>query len=186
MGTIKQHFKHSVAAGLTVVMFSLPFAVCAAEEDALLEQLRIGDATEANRAERDLVREWSKSGSAAFDFLLKRGQDALEVKDYASAIEHLTALTDHAPSFAEGFHSRAQAYFHTQKIGPALGDLERALTLNPNHFGAIRGLAVIFETVGDKKRAFEAYEMVLGLHPHDEEAKKGVARLRDTVMGSKL
>lgn len=167
-------------------MFSLPSAPLAATESELLKQLREANATEAARIERELIREWSKSGSAAFDFLLKRGQDALDVKDFRGAIEHLTALTDHAPDFAEGYHVRAMAYFRTQRIGPALGDLEHVLSLNPKHFGAIRGLAVIFETIGDTPRALEAYRMVLDLHPHDAEAQKGVERLRDSVLGREL
>lgn len=190
MGMIRHHFKRSVAAILAIVTFSLPFAmpseIRAAEAEELLQQLRDADPGDAARIERDIAREWSKSGSAAMDLLLKRGKDALDIKDFGAAIEHLTALTDHAPNFAEGFHVRAMAYFHSDRIGPALGDLEQVLALNPHHFGAMRGLAVIFEKLGDAPRAHQAYEMVLRLHPNDEEAQKGVERLRDKVQGREL
>ncbi|MDA7427165.1 hypothetical protein PGB28_01750 [Primorskyibacter aestuariivivens] len=186
MGTIRHHFKHSVAAVSLIVTFSLPFGVRADETGDLLQQLQQADAAEAARIEREIARSWSKSGSAAMDLLLKRGRDALDIDNLEAAIEHLTALTDHAPEFAEGFHTRAMAYFKADLIGPALGDLERVLELNPQHFGAIRGLAVVFETLGDETRAYEAYEMVLRLHPHDEEAQKGVERLRTGVQGQEL
>lgn len=186
MSTIRHHFKHSVAALSLIVTFSLPFGLQAGEIDDLLTQLRQADPGDAARIEREIARAWSKSGSAAMDLLLKRGQDALEVKDLPVAIEHLTALTDHAPGFAEGYHVRAMAYFHADLIGPALGDLARVLDINPHHFGALRGLAVIFESLGDNVRAFTAYEMVLRLHPHDEEAQKGIERLRAKVQGREL
>ncbi len=120
------------------------------------------------------------------DFLLKRGRDAIDVQDWGLAIEHLTALADHAPDFAEAYHTRAIAYFRADLIGPALGDLEQALALNPNHFGAMRGLATIFEGLGDAKRAHQAYEMVLRLHPHDEEAQKGLERTEGEAFGREL
>ena len=36
------------------------------------------------------------------DLLLGRGNEALEAEDYPTAIEHFSALIDHAPDFAEG------------------------------------------------------------------------------------
>ncbi|TNF20690.1 MAG: tetratricopeptide repeat protein [Rhodobacteraceae bacterium] len=167
-------------------MFSLPLAGGAADQDALLQQLREADPIEASRIERDITREWARSGSAAMDFLLKRGRDAMDVEDYRTAIEHFTALTDHAPEFAEAYHLRAMAFYRADMIGPALGDLETALRLNPDHFGAMRGLAVIFETLDDPVRALAGYEMVLRLNPHDEDAQDGVERLKNAVRGRDL
>lgn len=186
MDTIRQHIKRSVAASALLVMYSLPHPGVASESAELLKQLREADATEASRIEREITREWAKSGSAAMDFLLKRGRDAMDVEDYGTAIEHFTALTDHAPDFAEGYHMRAMAFFHSEMLGPALGDLETTLTLNPDHFGAMRGLAVIFEVLDDPVRALAGYEMVLEVHPNDEEAQKGVARLTGAVRGRDL
>lgn len=177
MVTFPHHIKCSVAAFLLLAANSLPTAAAAAEMEALLQQLREAEPSEAGRLVTDISREWSKSGSAAMDLLLKRGRDAMDVGDLDAAIEHFSALIDHAPRFAEGYHMRAMAYYNAERIGPALGDLEMALRHNPDHFGALRGLAVIFETLGDAERALRGYEMVLALHPNDEEAQNGVERL---------
>ena len=79
------------------------------------------------------------------DLLLQRGQEAMEAGDLDAAIEHFTALTDHAPDFAEGWNARATAFFQDERYGPALADIERTLALNPDHFGALMGLAMILE-----------------------------------------
>ncbi len=183
MVMIRQHIKCSVAAFLVLVTYSLPSGLRAQDTEALLQQLREAEPAEAGRLVADISREWSKSGSAAMDLLLKRGRDAMDVGDLAAATEHFTALVDHAPEFAEGYHMRAMAYYNAGRIGPALGDLEMALRYNPDHFGALRGLAVIFETLGDADRALRGYEMVLALHPNDEEAQNGVERLLITARG---
>lgn len=191
------NLKRIVAAIAAIVMFSIPLAFSlpmpslAQEADlndevALLEALAQADPPEARRLERQLRALWSKSGSAAMDLLLKRGRDAFEASDTRAAIEHLTALTDHAPDFAEGWHARALAYFEAGMFGPALADLERALSLNPNNYNAIIGLGTMFETFGDPVRAYEAYLRAQAVHPHHEEIGKALERLKPEIEGKAL
>lgn len=156
------------------------------DEKALLEALATADAAAARHYDRQLQTLWSKSGSPSADLLLKRGREALEVDDVKTAIEHLTALTDHAPDFAEGWHARATAYFSAELMGPAMADLERALALNPNNYGAIFGLGAILEAFGDKKRAYDAYLRAQSIHPHHEDISGAVERLRSEIEGKAL
>lgn len=137
-------------------------------------------------AESDILREWSKSGSAAMDLLLQRGEDALDQGDAPAAIGHLTALTDHAPEFATGFQSRAAAYATVGQFGPALRDLARALQLEPRHFPALTQLAIMLEETGDTGRALAAYRQSLDIHPHQQEAMDGVARLERQQDGTDI
>ena len=146
-------------------------------EDELLEQLREATESETKRLERELSLIWDRSGSPSMDLLLKRGREALEDEDNARAIEHLSALTDHAPDFAEGWHARATAYFRAGLYGPALDDLQRALILNPNNFNALFGLGVMFQEFGDMPRAAEAFDRVLIIHPNHERAIEARKRL---------
>ncbi|MFT7595710.1 MAG: tetratricopeptide (TPR) repeat protein [Paracoccaceae bacterium] len=156
------------------------------DEAALLEALGQADPATAQRLDRQLKALWGKSGSASMDLLLKRGRDALEVDDSRAAIEHLTALTDHAPDFAEGWHARARAFFEAGLYGPALADLERTLRLNPNHYDAILGLGAILETFEDPQRAYQAYLRAQAIHPHHVELGKALERLKPLVEGKAL
>ncbi len=183
------NLKGIVTALFALVMYSIPLAAQTADEtdeSVLLEQLAEADPAEALRVERQLQALWRKSGSAAMDLLLKRGRDALEIDDLNAAIEHLTALTDHAPDFAEGWHTRASAFYEAEMFGPALADLERTLALNPNHYNAILGLGAILETFGNPELAYEAYERALAIHPNHEELGEAVERLRPVVEGKAL
>ena len=137
-------------------------------------------------AESDILREWSKSGSPAMDLLLQRGEDALDEGDPQAAIGHLTALTDHAPDFAAGFYTRAAAYATAGLFGPAFQDLARALQLEPRHFPALTQLGVMLEETGDTERALQAYRESLTIHPHQEEAIDGVARLERQQGGTDI
>ncbi len=180
--------KRIVAALSVTVMFSLPVAALAqAASGDLLEELGAAEnAAEADRIEKAIYLEWSKSGSAAMDLLLKRGRDALEVNETASAIEHLTALTDHAPQFAEGWHALALAYYQAEMFGPAMDALEHVLAENPQHFGALRGVAAIHEQLGNESLAYDAYTRVLELRPFDDEVTDALERLAGQVQGIEI
>ncbi|MDU8913786.1 tetratricopeptide repeat protein [Aestuariicoccus sp. MJ-SS9] len=181
-------FKSTVTALLAVASISLPTGAFAQDRLAdLLDKLAEAEsAAIAARLERDVQREWSKSGSAAMDLLLKRGQDALEVDDLPAALDHLTALTDHAPDFAEGWHALALAYYQSERFGPAMDALERTLALNPDHFGALRGVGAVMEQVGQPERAYDAYSRVLALRPFDEDVQAALDRLEVRVKGTSL
>ena len=181
------NLKHTVTAlGVLVLLCGPANAQQSPQVAELLEALRTASPEQAQAAERNIQREWSKSGSAAMDLLLMRGRDALAVGEFATAIDHLTALTDHAPDFAEGFHARATAYYRADLYGPALDDLETALALNPDNFNAIFGLGVLFEELGDSRRAAELYRRVLALNPHHENAEKALEQLKSEGIGRTL
>ncbi len=86
------------------------------------------------------------------DLLLERGRNAMAQGHPEIAIQHLTALIDHAPDFAEAWNARATAYYQTGNLGPSVADIGHVLTLNPRHFGALAGLGAIFEELEQTER----------------------------------
>ena len=174
---------------LTAFAVTLCLAGTARAQDStqeLLDRLATASEQEAPLIVRELEAAWERSGSAAMDLLLRRGREALEDGDFPRAIEHLSALTDHAPDFAEGYHARAEAFFRRELFGPALDDLERTLTLNPDNFNAIYGLGVVLQELGDTSRAARLYRRTLALHPHHENARKALDYLRRDGIGLEL
>lgn len=183
------NLKGTVAALAVIVTFSTScFAQQAdsRDETALLEQLSQATPEQAISIDRQLQALWSRSGSASADLLLERGREALNDGDIDAALDHLTALTDHAPEFAEGWHVRASAFFGLERFGMAVADLEYALTLNPNNYEAIYGLGLIFEVIGQPEEAYEAYSRALSIHPHHEEVTNAVNRLKPQIEGKAL
>ncbi len=175
-----------VTALLPILLFVTPAQAQTAKLDALFAELSQADPADSKRVEREIWSEWSKSGSPAMDLLLERGRAALQAGDVQGAIEHLTALTDHAPDFAEGWNALATAYFQAGEYGPSIEEIGKTLTLNPRHFGALSGLGMIFEQLGDNERALEAYKAALAIHPHLEGIKELVERLEAEDAGQEL
>lgn len=155
-------------------------------ESGLLADLARPDNAGWRRVERQLLVEWARSGSAQMDLLLQRGREALREDDVPAALEHLTALTDHAPDFAEGWNQRAAAYFRAGQYGPAMLDLARAVSLNPRHFGALAGLGALLDETGNKTGAREVYQAVLAIHPNLATVRDALTRLDLELSGQKI
>lgn len=145
--------------------------------DALFAELAQTEGETWARAEADIERIWSKSGSSSLDFLLIRGENALDAGDPMQAIGHLTALVENAPDFVSGWATRAEAYYFAGQTGPAVADLGRALELEPRYWPALTLLGTMLEETGDAPKALAAYRASLTVNPHQQEAEDGVARL---------
>ncbi|MEM9248235.1 MAG: tetratricopeptide repeat protein [Pseudomonadota bacterium] len=156
------------------------------EIDRLFEELAKSDQPGWQQIEDSIAREWAKSGSASMDLLLQRGRDALSEGDYAKAVEHFTALTDHAPGFAEGWNSRATAWFRLDRYGLAISDIGRALAIEPRHFGALIGLATILRELDRGQEALAVLRRVEALHPHRPNVLEGIEALSSRFDGETL
>lgn len=186
MGTHTHHFKCIVTALFLVVGFSLPSAAQENALDQLYQELQEADPATSSRVERQIITEWEKSGSAAMDLLLRRGKDALEDGEPDVAVEHFSALVDHAPDFAEGYYGRASSYYLMGMTGPALDDIRQVLALNPRHFAAMGGLALIMEELGRNDDALALYRMILEINPNASDAQMATDRLELELEGQSL
>ncbi len=186
MVTQTHRFKCIVTALFFAVGFSLPGYAQQTTLDELYQELAEADESTYARIEGQIIARWEKSGSAAMDLLLRRGKDALEEGAPEAAVEHFSALVDHAPDFAEGYYGRASSYYSLGLTGPALADIRRVLVINPRHFEAMRGLATIMEDLQRPGDALELYEMVLTFNPSSEPALDAVERLKLQLEGQAL
>lgn len=157
-----------------------------AQLDHLFKQLADPETQNWKQVENEIWTLWSLSGSAAMDLLLARGREAMSSGDMDVAIEHFTALTDHAPDFAEGWNARATAYFHAGLFGPSIQDIQRTLALNPRHFGALSGLGMILVQLDMTEDALEAYRAALVIHPHSININTTIKRLEKLVGGTDI
>lgn len=182
----KRNLLNCVAAALLAAPAAFAQGADSAEVDRLFGELAKPEQPGWQQIEDAIALEWSKSGSPAMDLLLQRGREAMEAEDFDAAIEHLTALTDHAPSFAEGWNARATAHFQAGLYGLALDDISKTLALEPRHFGAMIGLATILRELDKEEEALEVLRMVHALNPHRPNVNDGIEQLSKALEGQAL
>lgn len=183
---LTHRFKCTVAALFLGVGFSLPAFAQETTLDELYQELLEADEATYARVEQRIIAQWEKSGSPAMDLLLRRGQEALDEGTPEVAVEHFSALVDHAPQFSEGYFGRATSYYLLGLMGPALEDIQTTLRLNPRHFEAMRGLATIMQELERPADALELYQLILAMNPQSEETRMSIDFLKMQLEGQAL
>jgi tetratricopeptide (TPR) repeat protein len=190
MKRVRNGLNLAVAAFLALAWLAAPAPAQEREAPvdvaALLDQLAQPDLPGWRRIERQILREWARSGSATVDYLFQRGQAALEAGDPEAAIAHFSAAIDHAPEFTEAWNARATAWFMANRLGPSMADIEVVLSREPRHFGALTGLGTILEQTERLEAARAAFAAAHAAHPHRPQVREALQRLELALAGPSL
>ena len=134
--------------------------------DTLFSALKIApDEASAKVIEDRIWAMWIASGSDTCNLLMSRVKAATDDKDYDLAVKILDAVIALKPNYIEARNRRATVYYLKQDYGHALADIAAVLTREPRHFGALSGLGLIMQDLGDDKLALDAYRKALAIDP---------------------
>ena len=124
-----------------------------------------------------------QSGSATADLLMVRARSRIEAKDTKVAFEILDSVVKISPNFTEAWAQRATLRYLTKNISGALADLRIVLAREPRHYGALTGLGVILQELGEDRRALEAFRKALAINPYLDSVPDLVKKLEVQVEG---
>ena len=152
--------------------------------DTLFSALKIApDESSAKAIEERIWAEWVISGSDTCDLLMSRVKDATEEKNYDLALKLLDAVIAIKPDYVEAWNERATVYYLKEDYPHSIADIAEVLAREPRHFGALTGLGLILQEIGDDKDALMAYRRALAIDPHLENVPGIVETLTDKVEG---
>jgi tetratricopeptide (TPR) repeat protein len=152
--------------------------------DPLFAELKAApNAQQAKAVEQRIWEAWARSPSPTVDVLLERAELAQTAGDGEAARDFLDEAAKLAPDYAEVWNRRALIAFGDEEYGAAMRDIQETLRREPRHFGALTGLGVIYENLGQERAALEAYRAALDIHPFLEEARQAEQRLAPSLDG---
>ena len=155
--------------------------------DFLFEALKVApDETSAKHIENRIWVAWVVTKSDTANLLMVRAKAAMDADNNDLAITLLDAIIEIKPDYNEAWNRRATVFFEQKDFARALSDIRHVLANEPRHFGALAGLGMIMQELGDEKRAIEAFRRALEIHPHLERVPDLVKSLADTVDGRKI
>jgi tetratricopeptide (TPR) repeat protein len=123
------------------------------------------------------------SRSDTANLLMSRVRKAVEATDLGLAITLLDAIVKIRPDYLEAWNRRATIYYMKKDYGRALADIRQVLKREPRHFGALSGLGLILQDIGDDKQALEVYRRALAVYPRMERIPEVVKKLKLEVEG---
>ncbi|MEO9530891.1 tetratricopeptide repeat protein [Roseibium sp.] len=159
------------------------------EEKSRLDELftdlaEVDTPKSAERIAREIQLIWMASGSDTVDVLMSRAGKAIQAEDHGLALDLLDAVVILKPSYAEGWNRRATVHYMREDFGKSLVDIERTLALEPRHWGALSGLAIIQRRLGFETEALTTFRRALEVNPGLENAAKAVETLEKDAEGA--
>ena len=141
------------------------------------------DEASAKHVEARIWAIWIQTPSDTAALLMARAKTAVDAKKIEVAIKLLDSVVKLRPDYIEAWNRRATLYYMQNDYGRSLADIREVLIREPRHFGALAGLGMIMQEVGDEKRALEAYRKALAVNPHLEKIPDQVKALTEKVEG---
>ena len=152
--------------------------------DRLFDALKVApDDESAKYVENRIWAMWIATDSDTTTLLMSRVKAAVDAKDLDLGIKLLTAVIDIRPDYIEAWNRRATIYYMKKDFDDSLSDIHEVLKREPRHFGALSGLGMIMQELGDDKHALEAFRRALAVHPRLEHIPDLVKQLSEKVEG---
>jgi tetratricopeptide (TPR) repeat protein len=141
------------------------------------------DEASAKAIEQRIWAVWFVSRSDTANLLMLRARTAIEAKDTDLAIKLLDGIVKIKPDYIEAWNRRATIYYTRKDYGRSLADIREVLKREPRHFGALMGLGLIMQDLGDDKQALEVYRRAIAIYPRLPRIPDLVKTLQEKVEG---
>jgi tetratricopeptide (TPR) repeat protein len=159
----------------------------AAQLDQLFQQLKNATTeTDGLAIEEQIVAIWLDSGDAKIDQQMEWAVAAMDANAWELALQYLDSIVLNKPDYVEGWNKRATLYFFIGRYDDSLSDIARTLALEPRHFGAIAGMGMIMEALGQDQKALDAYKQALAIDPQLTQIQLEIFLLEDKIKGKRI
>ena len=115
--------------------------------------------------EADIWQHWTKSGVPSIDSLMKQAKLLASRGHYEPSLGLLDRIIYEQPEYSEGWNRKATVLFFMNRDEESLRAIAKVMSLEPRHFGALAGKAMI-KMRGEKWReALATLRRAVDIHP---------------------
>lgn len=144
-----------------------------------------GNLGDAAAIQQQIWQIWIEFEDLSINQLMRRGMTAMARGDHGGALEAFDNMIDQAPEFAEAWNKRATVLYLMGRLDESVLDIQQTLELEPRHFGALSGLALIYDALEQPAAALRSLEAALTINPHLSGSRERIDQLREKLKGIK-
>jgi tetratricopeptide (TPR) repeat protein len=141
------------------------------------------DEASAKHVEARIWAMWMQTPSDTAALLMTRAKAAMDAQNVDVALKLLDSVVKLRPDYVEAWNRRATLYYLKNDYVHSMEDIQQVLSREPRHFGALAGLGMIMQDIGDDKRALDAFRKALAVNPFLEKVPELVKTLSEKVEG---
>ncbi len=176
---------------LTILVFCLflPFGQATADQnDPRLNDLfnklqRLEAGADVHRVVSAIWSVWLLGEDDTASRKLAVGNALFQQRKFDQALEVFDKVIADYPNFSEAWNKRATLYFVVGRLDESLRDVEKTISLEPRHFGALSGAAQIYMEQERWEDALQAYRQATRVNPHLPNGKQIISNLEDKLKG---
>jgi len=165
---------HSVLGLVAGLMVTAATAVADQKDPrlgALFDALAFnGDPQQSRMLLREINQVWVEHSDPEVQQLVLLGSHLLQVGAWREATGVFETVIGRAPDYAEGWNRLATSLYYRGLMADALGPTQRTLSLEPRHYGAIWGIAMIYRSLGQDDLADRYFQLAYAIAPGLPEA----------------
>lgn len=142
-----------------------PEAESAEREKLFAALAAASNAREAQGVASEIWTLWFRAPNAEAASVMQQAIERRSAHDYAAATKILNGLVESAPDWAEAWNQRATMRYLLRDYQGSLEDIKRVLALEPKHFGALSGEALILMKQGRIDAGQAVLREAVKIHP---------------------
>src|SRR3981081_178515 len=127
------------------------------------------DEASAKHVEARIWAMWMQTPSDTAALLMTRAKAAMDAQNIDVALKLLDSVVKLRPDYVEAWNRRATLYYLKNDYVHSMEDIQQVLSREPRHFGALAGLGMIMQDIGDDKQSLDAFRKALAVNPHLEK-----------------
>ncbi len=144
------------------------------------------NAIEAAAIEGLIWKVWIHRGVAEVDQNMTLGIVAMSEKNFAGSLSYFDRIVRRDPGFAEGWNKRATVHYLMGEFDSSVADIRKTLALEPRHFGALSGMGLIYDALGNSAAAVKVWEKALEINPHMAGIRHRIEEIRADSKGNPI
>ncbi|MCP4937156.1 MAG: hypothetical protein GY927_23850 [bacterium] len=127
------------------------------------------DEVQARLIEAKIWQHWTLSGASKIDSLMKQAKLLASRGHYEPSLGLLDRIIYEQPTYSEGWNRKATVLFFMRRNDESLKAIAKVLVLEPRHFGALAGKAMIKIRAQKWGEALDTLRSAVKIHPFLKE-----------------
>ena len=124
---------------------------------------------------------WFAHPNSDVERLMQIGVQRMNANRQSEAMIIFSQLVENFPDYAEAWNRRATLHYILGNYQESIDDIERVLSLEPRHFGALSGLGLVYLQLDQLRKAKEAFEDLIEVHPNSPNARENLRRVNEDL-----
>jgi len=159
---------------ILIILLFFSLSLKADQYDLRLEELFnqlliVEDEKEINRIAINIWDIWHETNDTKITSDFVRGVGLMNNGNLEKSINYFTRVIKSNPNFAEAWNKRATAYYMMGKFDKSMFDINETLRLEPRHFGAMDGMALIFIHQKKYRKAIKVFDEIIKIFPKSKK-----------------